>query len=173
MTISSLPPTRAATAAHPGSRARQARTAARRSAAFAELAVPARQRRVEALLFALRHGRPVNADALSLILVAKQRTGAPLDRWRGDEVSRLVWIDLVELAEELDVALPADTAVTLWTALDAWADLAVLAPGSDSIAQLREPLCAMAGLDAHGRPRGARRHPSAQPAPRRRGRSLR
>ena len=101
-------------------------------------------------------GRPVNADALSLILVAKQRTGAPLDRWRGDEVSRLVRIDLVELAEELDVALPADTAVTLWTALDAWADLAVLAPGSDSIAQLREPLCAMAGLDAHGRPRGAR-----------------
>jgi hypothetical protein len=134
----------------------------------------ARRVRVEVVRWALAHGRPLSADALTAVLAAKAARGSePTARWQVESVRELVWSDVLHWCRQCGVAVPARLPETLWTLLDWLEATGGFAPGSDPLALLREPLCDSAGLDRRGRPRatsdaraakGSRgRHPSAQP----------
>jgi len=128
------------------------------------LSVPIRQLRLEVLLWALRQGQPVEAEALTCILLAKDsQLDDPFTVWTAESVRRLLWVDIVALCDELDRRPPDLVAPTLWTLLDFLAGTHRLAHGSDPLALLREPLIDSGGIGRRRRVAPSRRrHPAAR-----------
>jgi hypothetical protein len=128
------------------------------------LAVPARQLRLEVLLWAFRLGLPIDADALSCILLAKQSdTDDSLILWTADSVRRLLWVDIVALCATLERRPPDRVAPTMWTLLTFLDGSGGLAAGSDPLDQLREPLIDSGGMNRRGRAASSsQRHPAAR-----------
>jgi hypothetical protein len=128
------------------------------------LPVPIRQLRLEVLLWAFRQGQPVDADALTCILLAKDsQLDDPFAVWTAESVRRLLWVDIVALCDAFERRPPALVAPTMWTLLDFLHSTHCLAGGSDPLELLREPLIDSGGM---GRRRRAdpsrRRHPAAR-----------
>ncbi|MEO8696911.1 MAG: hypothetical protein ABI658_25605 [Acidimicrobiales bacterium] len=128
------------------------------------LPVPIRQLRLEVLLWAFRHGQPVDADALTCILLAKDsHLDDPFTIWTADSVRRLLWVDIVALCGALDRRPPALVAPTMWTLLDFFHSTQYLAVGSDPLESLREPLIDSGGVGRRRRANTSRgRHPAAR-----------
>jgi hypothetical protein len=128
------------------------------------LEVPARQLRLEVLLSAFRLGQPVDADALSCILLAKQsHLGDPLTLWTAESVRRLLWVDIMSLCTSLERRAPDRVAPTMWTLLSFLDSTNCLADGSDRLEQLREPLIDSGGVGPRGRAATSRRrHPASR-----------
>ena len=128
------------------------------------LTVPARQLRLEVMLWAFRLGLPVEADALSCVLLAKQAdVDDPLTLWTADSVRRLLWVDIVALCTTLERRPPERVAATMWTLLTFLDGAGRLADGSDRLEQLREPLIDSGGVGRRGRAAVSRqRHPAAR-----------
>ena len=128
------------------------------------LPVELRQLRLEVLLWAFRQGQPVDAEALTCILLAKDaHLDDPFTRWTAESVRRLLWVDIVTLCDALGLHRPAQVAPTMWTLLDFLHGSHRLSDGSDLLELLREPLIDSGGV---GRRRGVgparRRHPAAR-----------
>jgi hypothetical protein len=127
------------------------------------LPVPVRQLRLEVLLWALRHGQPVEADALTCILLAKDTHDDSCTVWSAESVRRLLWIDIVALCEALERRPPEQVAPTMWTLLDFFAATARFDDGSDPLEALREPLIDSGGCALRRRAASSRRrHPAAR-----------
>jgi hypothetical protein len=127
------------------------------------LAVPARQLRLEVLLWAFRQGQPVDADALTCILLAKGTHDDPFALWSAESVRRLLWVDIVALCEALERRPPALVAPTMWTLLDFLHSAEYVAAGSDPLEFLREPLIDSGGVGRRRRANPSRgRHPAAR-----------
>ena len=127
------------------------------------LGVALRQLRLEVLLWAFRLGLPVDADALTCILLAKQTHADGPFVWTADSVRRLLWVDIMAQCAALERRPPDRTAATLWTLLDFLHGTQCLAAGSDDLAVLREPLIDSGGVGRRRRTTAAqRRHPAAR-----------
>jgi hypothetical protein len=128
------------------------------------LPVPVRQLRLEVLLWAFRQGQPVDADALTCILLAKD---SQLDDafavWTAESVRRLLWVDIVALCGALERRPPTLVAPTMWTLLDFLHGTQSLAAGSDALESLREPLIDSGGVGRRRRSSTSRgRHPAGR-----------
>ena len=128
------------------------------------LTVPLRQLRLEVLLWAFRLGQPVDADALTCILLAKQdRADDPSTLWTAEAVRRLLWVDIVAQCVALERPPPAGAGATIWTLLDFLDATHGFADGSDNLTLLREPLIDSGGVGRRRRTTAAqRRHPAAR-----------
>ena len=128
------------------------------------LPVPVRQLRLEVLLWAFHRGQPVDAEALSCILLAKDsHLDDPFDVWTAESVRRLLWVDIVALCEALERRPPELVAPTMWTLLDFLDATARFADGSDPLELLREPLIDSGGVALRRRVASSRRrHPAAR-----------
>ena len=128
------------------------------------LPVPVRQLRLEVLLWAFHRGQPVDAEALSCVLLAKDsHLDDPFDVWTAESVRRLLWVDIVALCEALDRRPPELVAPTMWTLLDFLDTTTRLADGSDPLELLREPLIDSGGVALRRRVASSRhRHPAAR-----------
>jgi hypothetical protein len=129
-----------------------------------------RRFRVEVLLWAFREGRSIDAAALTAVLGAKHaRDDEPIHQWSRLSVRALLWSGVPDWCEDHGVPVPPTTATTLWTVLDHLAARDGFDPGSDHLAQLREPLVDSGGLDVRtGNPRRVRTSRAAHPSTRRR-----
>jgi len=151
----------------------RARGRRRPSAARAVDALPVwlRRFRLEVLLWAFREGRTIDPVALTAVLGAKHhRSEEPFQQWSRHTVRELLWIEIEAWWREVVAdgsPPPATAAATLWTLLDHLDGVDGFAPGSDPLAQLREPLVDSGGLDRRGKLAARRhrtRHPSMQGA---------
>jgi hypothetical protein len=107
--------------------------------------------------WALAHGRPLNVDAFTVIVLAKaEQAGQPLELWTQEGVFEFVWAHAQNWCALHGLETPGAVAETLWTLL-AYLDAADgFAAGSDPWVQLKSPLLAYGGLRRDGRSR----HPS-------------
>lgn len=122
------------------------------------LSVPARQLRLEVLLWAMRMGMSVDADALTCILLAKQaQPDRPMLQFTAESVRCLLWIEILSLCADLERVPPEHVAPTMWTLLEFLDRNDRLDVGSDSLETLREPL-----IDSGGLPRRRRRTQTAR-----------
>ena len=128
------------------------------------LPLPLRQLRLEVLLWAFRQGLPVDADALTCILLAKDaHLDDPFTRWTAESVRRLLWVDIVTLCDALGLCRPEQVAATMWTLLDFLHGSQRFTDGSDRLELLREPLIDSGGVGRRRRDAPARRrHPAAR-----------
>ena len=128
------------------------------------LPVAVRQLRLEVMLWAFRQGQPVDADALTCILLAKDsQLDDPFAVWTAESVRRLLWVDIVALCDALERRPPALVAPTMWTLLDFLDSAHAFADGSEQLELLREPLIDSGGVGR--RPRASasrRRHPASR-----------
>ena len=128
------------------------------------LPVALRQLRLEVMLWGFRQGQPVDADALTCILLAKDsQLDDPFTVWTAESVRRLLWVDIVALCDVLDRRPPELVAPTMWTLLDFLHSTRGFADGSDQLEFLREPLIDSGGIGR--RPRASasrRRHPASR-----------
>lgn len=112
----------------------------------------------------MRQGKPVDADALTCILLAKDsHLDDPFALWTAESVRRLLWVDIVALCDALERRPPERVAPTMWTLLDFLDSMQRLAAGSDRLDLLREPLIDSGGIGR--RPRASasrRRHPASR-----------
>lgn len=124
-----------------------------------------RHHRCQVARHALRVGRPLNLDAITLILAAKQfesrAEGRPFTRWTRRGLVGFLWGTATEWAARHAVEVPDTTAETLWTYLGFLDDQGAFAAGSAPIAELRAELADHGGLTAAGR----RSRHSGPPAP--------
>ena len=128
------------------------------------LSVPMRQLRLEVLLWAMRMGHPVEADALTCVLLAKQsQSDIPAARWTAESVRRLLWVDILTLCATLDRKTPDRVAPTMWTLLDFLDRHDRRGVSGDSLDALREPLIDSGGVGPRRRSSSTRRrHPAAR-----------
>ena len=116
------------------------------------------------MLWAFRQGQPVDAEALTCILLAKDsQLDDPFTVWTAESVRRLLWVDIVALCLVLERPPPALVAPTMWTLLDFLHSTHRLGDGSDQRELLREPLIDSGGIGR--RPRASasrRRHPASR-----------
>ena len=128
------------------------------------LSVPLRQLRLEVLLWAMRMGHPVDADALTCVLLAKQsQADTPASRWTAESVRRLLWVDILTTCATLDRKTPDRVAPTMWTLLDFLDRHDRRGDGGDPLDALREPLIDSGGVGPRRRSTtGRRRHPAAR-----------
>ena len=146
------------TGARPGSRPRRA------DDAIHLLAVPLRQLRLEVMLWAMRRGQPVDADALTCVLLAKQsQADTPVSRWTAEAVRRLLWVDILTTCAALERRPPDRVASTMWTLFDFLDQHDRRGEGGDALDALREPLIDSGGIGRRRRSTTARnRHPAAR-----------
>lgn len=113
-----------------------------------------RRHRCEVARYALRAGRPLNLDAITLILAAKQFESnaerRPFTRWTRRGLVGFLWGTASEWATRHGVALPESTAETLWTYLGFLDEQDQFASGSAPLAELRAELEDHAGLTSAG-----------------------
>lgn len=122
-----------------------------------------RQHRMEVARAALAAGRPLNLDAITVILATKQlesaNDGTPFTRWTTRQVVAFLWGTVLEWCVARGIEAPSNVGETLWTYLTHLADEGELASGSSSLAALREALVENAGVNRSGRsshPAGSR-----------------
>ena len=128
------------------------------------LSVPQRQLRLEVMLWAMRMGHPVDADALTFVLLAKQsQLDIPVPQWTADSVRRLLWVDILTTCATLGRKTPDRVAPTMWTLLDFLDRHDRRGDGGDPLDALREPLIDSGGIGPRRRSTRARtRHPAAR-----------
>jgi len=128
------------------------------------LPVAIRQLRLEVMLWAFRQGQPVDADALTCILLAKDsHLDDPFEVWTAESVRRLLWVDIVALCDALERRPPALVAPTMWTLLDFLHRTHCFGDGSDQLEFLREPLIDSGGIGRRSRASASRRrHPASR-----------
>ena len=131
-----------------------------RRAAHRTAARPRRARHVDrpdrsVLAWALRHGRPADADALAAILGARQEHAPGSTVWRAADLWSLLWVGVPSWCATHGVPVPDRVVETLWTLIDHLEATAQLDARSDAPAALRRAVQSCAGLDGAGRPRHA------------------
>lgn len=114
----------------------------------------------EAASWALARGIRFPPDGLALILAAAEHPGDLLAPWTRPRVNHLIMCDVFNWCSLHRVLVPAEVPELIWAFLDFLAASQRLAPGSDPLGRLREPLMCYGGLDTDGR-----RRPRDQPAP--------
>lgn len=117
--------------------------------------------RTAAARWALSSGRPLNLDAATVILAAKEFEasvdGRPFNRWSASGAVTFLWATVPEFCAARNVSVPAGLAESLWTWFDFLAHHRQFASGSSTLAALREVLVDTAGLTRVGR--ASRRSP--------------
>ena len=138
--------------------------AAGRRSARSAVPLPAelRQQRCEVARYALAEGLPLNLDAITVVLAAKQfessTDGRPVTRWTSTHLMGFLWGTVVDWCRTSDVAVPAATAESLWTYLTFLFERGELASGSSRLADLREVMVEHTNLSRAGRAA----HPSSR-----------
>ena len=114
-----------------------------------------RRHRCEVARFALAEGLPLNIDAITVILAAKQVESAtekrPFTRWTQRGLVAFLWGTATEWCAAHGVELPPTTAESLWTYLTFLFEHRELASGSARLTALREALCETADVNREGR----------------------
>ena len=102
--------------------------------------------------WSLARGRPVPMEHVALIIAAKLRSddGGPLDHWTRAGVYQHLRADVFNWCSHEQVRVPEHLPESLWTYLHFLAEQALLAPGSDPLARLLEPLRRYGGLGPDG-----------------------
>lgn len=119
------------------------------------LPAPLREHRCHVARASLAAGRPLNLDAITVILGAKhlESTNAnlPFTRWTARQLVAFVWGTVGEWCAAQGVVPPRNLGESLWTYLTYLSDTGELASGSSSLARLREALVEQAGVTRSGR----------------------
>lgn len=102
--------------------------------------------------WSLARGRPVPVEHVALVIGAKLRWqgDVPLDHWTAAGVDHHLRCDVCNWCREERVPVPEQFPESLWTYLHFLAEQGLLAPGSDPLARLLEPLRCSAGLGPDG-----------------------
>ncbi len=130
--------------------------------------------RHEVARWALQHGRPLNLDAVTIVLAARHHEalveGRHFNRWTANSVLTFLFGTADEWCDRNRVQRQAHLGETLLTYIDFLAAAGVLAPGSSRITVLRSTIRDLAGLlpTGHRADRGddrlapvvAHRHPA-------------
>ena len=110
--------------------------------------------------WALAQGRPLNLDAVTVILAVREFEAeadrAPFTRWTTQGLVGFLWGSAISWCESRDVEVPSGLTESLWTYLSYLASERELAAGSASLAALREVLVETGGLNRSGRARVTR-----------------
>ena len=119
-----------------------------------------REHRTEVARWALAQGRPLNLDAITVILAVRQFEAetdrAPFTRWTTRGMVGFLWGSATTWCETIGVDLPPSLNESLWTYLSYLHAAHELASGSAPLNQLREVLVESGGLNRSGRARQAR-----------------
>lgn len=111
--------------------------------------------RAAAARWSLGKGRPLNLDALTVILAAKEFEsavdGRPYHRWSASGAVTFLWATVPEFCAARNVQVPVGLAESLWTWFDFLAHHRQFASGSSTLGALREVLVDSAGLTRAGR----------------------
>jgi len=111
--------------------------------------------RTAAARWALSTGRPLNLDATTVILAAKEFEasvdGRPFNRWSASGSVTFLWATVPEFCSARSVQVPAGLAESLWTWFDFLAHHRQFSSGSSTLGALREVLVDTAGLTRAGR----------------------
>jgi hypothetical protein len=110
--------------------------------------VDARARSVRALTYewSIAQGQPVRRSTLDVIIGTRAELGFGLACWRSDEVSSMLWVDVIEFCTHLDIEVPRDLADALWAMLMALESTDQL-EHPEPFETLIEPLVSTGGLD--------------------------
>ena len=110
--------------------------------------------------WALAEGRPLNLDAITVILAVRafeaEADRAPFTRWTTRGLVGFLWGSATTWCETQGVELPSSLNESLWTYLSYLSAERELASGSATLAQLREVLVESGGLNRSGRARAVR-----------------
>ena len=122
-----------------------------------QLSPDLRAHRVEVSRWALAHGRPLNLDAITVVLAVRQfeadTDGRPFTWWTTQRLIAFLWGSATEWCDVRGVELPDGLNETLWTYLSFLDRTKMLAGGSSRLRQLRDVLVEMGGLTKSGRAR--------------------
>ncbi len=121
------------------------------------LSADLRLHRCEVARWALAAGRPLNLDAVTVILAARSFEssidGHPFKRWTSQSVITFTWGAASQLCASRGIELPPTTAESLYTYLAFLSDTDQLAPGSSPRRPLLETVVDVSGLRTDGRRR--------------------
>jgi hypothetical protein len=110
--------------------------------------------------WALAQGRPLNLDAVTVILAVREFEAdadrAPFTRWTTQGLVGFLWGSAISWCESREIEVPVGLNESLWTYLSYLAAERELASGSASLAALREVLVETGGLSRSGRARVTR-----------------
>jgi len=124
-----------------------------------------RRERCEAARWALASGRPLNLDAVTVILAVRSfesvGEGKPFHRWTTHDITSFVWGSAVGWCGANGIEVPADLAESMWSYLAFVGATDRLVSGSSPPGDLLDALGEAAGLTRAGRRSRSRR---AQPA---------
>jgi len=126
-----------------------------------------RQERCDAARWALASGRPLNLDAVTVILAVRsnesERDGKPFHRWTSHDITSFVWGSAVGWCGANGIAVPTDLAESMWSYLAFVGATDRLVAGSSRLEDLLEALAEAAGLTRAGRrSRSRRAHPAGE-----------
>ena len=123
-----------------------------------------RQHRCEVVRWALSAGRPLNLDAITVIIAARQSEavaeGRPFTRWTTNTVLMFLFGTATQWCNDQAVELPTHAGESLFTYLAYLNANHELASGSSPIGQLRRSVCELAGLNTSGHRPTDRSHPT-------------
>lgn len=131
------------------------------------LSRPLRQERCDAARWALGAGRPLNLDAVTVILAVRSfessRDRKPFHRWTSHDITSFVWGSAVGWCNANGIQVPADLAESMWSYLAFVSETGRLVSGSSRPEELLGALSEAAGLTRAGRrSRSRRAHPAAE-----------
>lgn len=114
----------------------------------------------EVAAWALASGTSISPDGLALVLAAVDESFDDLSApWTRPRVNRLIMCDVFNWCSRHRVFVTEESPELVWHFLDFLAASGRMAPGSDSLDRLREPLMCYGELDGEGL-----RRPPGQPA---------
>jgi hypothetical protein len=110
--------------------------------------------------WALAQGRPLNLDAITVILAVREfeadTDGVPFTRWTTRGLVGFLWGSAISWCDAREIEVPTGLNESLWTYLSFLAAEHELASGSASLSALREVLVETGGLSRSGRARVTR-----------------
>ena len=116
--------------------------------------------RCEIARWALNHGRPLNLDAVTVILAARHAEavveGRPFNRWTTNTVLTFLFGTADDWCLRQRLPTPPHLGESLLTYIAFLAEAGVLAPGSSTPRQLQNTISDLAGLTASGHRRPPR-----------------
>ena len=122
-----------------------------------QLPADQRQERVDVARWALANGRPMNLDAITVVLAAKAfeagLEGRPYRRWTSAGVLTFLLGSAVEWCRQSGVERPPSFGETLFTYLSWVAETGQLASGSSPRGELLDAAADVGGLTRAGRSR--------------------